>query len=116
MPNNERPLRLLGLARRAGKAVVGAPLVFATMHKGRPPALVLAAADASPASLKKIRSQCEYYGVPLVETRYPKELLSRAVGKEGPVAAVAVTDTGLAEEIRKSSGKDAADPIGGEEN
>ena len=115
MPDNDRALRLLGLARRAGKAVVGAPLVFATMHKGRPPSLVLAAADASPASLKKIRSQCEYYRVPLVETRYPKELLGHAVGKEGPVAAIAVLDAGLAEEIRKSSGKEAADPVGGEE-
>ena len=115
MSDNDRFLRLLGLARRAGKTVVGAPLVFAPMHKGRPPALVVAAADASPASQKKIRSQCEYYRVPLLETRYPKEILAHAVGKEGPVAAIAVTDPGLAEELRKSSGKEAADPVGGEE-
>ena len=111
----DRTLRLLGLAKRAGKTVDGAPLIFAAMHRGRAPLLVLAAADASPASRKKIRSQCAFYRVPLLFTEYTKELLGHTVGKDGPVAAVAVTDAGLAEELKKSSGKEASVPVGNEE-
>lgn len=117
MPNNQpdRFLRLLGLAKRGGKTVAGAPLIFAAMHKGRPPALVIAAADASEGSAKKIGTQCEYYRVPLLRSPYPREVLSHAVGEGGLVAAVAVCDPGLAEELIKSSGKDASLLLGSEE-
>ncbi len=111
----DRFLRLLGLSKRGGMLIAGAPLIFAAMHKGRPPALVVAAADASPTSAKKIRTQCEYYRVPLLISPYPREVLSHAVGESGLVAAVAVTDEGLARELKKSSGKDASAVRGGEE-
>ena len=110
----DRPLRLLGLARRAGKLLLGAPLIFAAMHKGKPPFLVIAAADASAPSQKKLRTQCEFYRVPLFISPYTKEALSHAVGKAGLLSAVAVTDAALAGELQKSSGKDVP-PHGGNE-
>ena len=119
MPNETLPsrfLRLLGLAKRAGKTVDGAPLIFAAMHRGRPPLLVVAAADASAGSLKKIRTQCAFYRVPLLPTEYTKDTLGHTVGKGGPVAAIAVTDAGLAAELQKSSGKEASVPSGSVEN
>ena len=69
----------------------------------------------SKGSLKKITTQCEYYHVPLFLSPYSREVLSHAVGESALVAAVAVTDRGLAEELRKSSGKDASAPCGSEE-
>ena len=113
-PMPDRFLRLLGLAKRGGNTIVGAPLIFAAMKKARPPLLVIAAADASPPSQKKLRTQCEYYRVPLLVSPYPKDTLSHAVGHMGPVAAVAVTDAGLAGELQKSSGKDVSVPVGNE--
>ena len=111
----DRFLRLLGLAKRAGRTIAGAPLIFAAMRKKRPPLLVIAAVDASPPSAKKLRTQCEYYRVPLLLSPYTKETLSHAVGQLGPVAAVAVTDEGFARELQKSSGKEVSAPHGNEE-
>ena len=110
----DRFLGLLGLCRRAGRVVCGAPLIFQAMRSHKPPALVLVAADASEGSAKKLRTKCEFYRVPLLLTEYTKEALAHAVGKDGPMAAVAVLDAGIAGELLKSSGKDVSDPIGNE--
>ncbi len=104
-----RFLRLLGLARRGGNTVLGAPLIFAALRGGKRPPLVIAASDASDATQKKLRTKCEFYRIPLCVSPYTKESLSHAVGKEAPIAAVAILDAGLAEELAKSSGKDATD-------
>ena len=111
----DRFLGMLGLAKRAGKVISGAPLIFAAMKKPRPPLLVIAAADASPNSAKKLHTQCEYHRVPLIVSPYTKEVLSHAVGCIGLVAAVAVTDAGFARELQKPSGKEVSAPHGNEE-
>ncbi len=111
----DRFLRLCGLCRRAGRVVCGAPLIFQALRGRTPPALVLVAADASEGSAKKLRTKCEFYRVPLLTTPYPKEVLAHAVGKDGPLAAIAVLDPGIAEELLKSSGKDASEAVGSEE-
>ncbi len=111
----ERPLRLLGLAKRGGNLIAGAPLIFTALHRGKRPFLVVAAADASPPSRKKLCTQCEFYQIPLLLSPYTKEDLAHAVGKDAPIAAVAVLDSGLAGELQKSLGKDVPDTGGGEE-
>lgn len=120
MPVSERKppdrfLGLCGLCRRAGRVVCGAPLIFQALRGKTPPALVLVAADVSQGSEKKLRTKCEFYRVPLLKTPYPKEVLANAVGKEGPLAAIAVLDAGIAGELLKSSGKDASEAVGSEE-
>ena len=111
----DRFLGLCGLCRRAGRIVLGAPLIFYALREKTPPSLVLLAADASAGSEKKLRTKCEFYRVPLLKTPYTKEVLAHAVGKDAPLAAIAVMDAGLARELLKSSGKDASDAIGSEE-
>lgn len=111
-PRPDRFLRLLGLCRRAGRVVCGAPLIFEAMRSKKPPSLVIAAADASKGSAKRLRTKCEFYRVPLLFTDHPKDVLAHAVGKDGPLAAVAVMDAGIAEELLKSSGKDVSESVG----
>ena len=111
----DRFLGLCGLCRRAGRIVCGAPLIFTALRGKTPPSLVLVAADASAGSEKKLRTKCEFYRVPLLKTPYPKEVLAHAVGKVGPIAAIAVMDAGIAGELLKSSGKDASEAVGSEE-
>lgn len=99
----DRFLGLVGLAKRAGRTVTGAPLIFTAMRSKHPPCLVLVAADASDGAQKKLRTKCEFYKVPLLYTTYTKEALAHAVGNSGEVAAVAITDRGLAGELLKPS-------------
>ncbi|MBR7095282.1 MAG: ribosomal L7Ae/L30e/S12e/Gadd45 family protein [Clostridia bacterium] len=108
----DRFLGLLGLSRRAGRAVIGAPLIAEAMHAKKRPALVLVAADASAGSAKKMQTKCNFYEVPLLRVPYTKEALGHAVGKDGPVAAIAVMDAGIAGELLKPSGKDAPTAVG----
>ncbi len=115
MSDNARPdrfLGLLGLCRRAGRVVIGAPLVGLSLRSGKAPALVLLAADASAGSAKKMQTKCNFYKVPLLCVPYTGEALAHAVGKGGPVAALAVMDAGIAGELLKSSGKDAPTAVG----
>ena len=111
----DRFLCMLGLAKRAGKVIAGAPPIFTAMHKGNPPLLVIVAADVSAPSQKKLYTQCEFYRVPLLPTAYTKEAISHAIGKDAPVAAVAITDRNFAGELQKLSGKDVSEPVGNEE-
>ena len=110
----DRFLGLLGLCRRAGRVVCGAPLIEEALRSSRPPALVLVASDASEGAAKRLRTKCEFYRVPMLPTGYEKDVLARAVGKDGPLAAVAVMDAGIAKELLKSSGKDAPGATGNE--
>ena len=110
----DRFLGLVGLAKRAGRTVTGAPLIFTAMKSKRPPCLVLVAEDASDGARKKLRTKCEFYKIPLLYTTYSKDALAHAVGNSGEVAAVAITDQGLAGELLKPS-MGQAKPDGGNE-
>ncbi|MBQ2718649.1 MAG: ribosomal L7Ae/L30e/S12e/Gadd45 family protein [Clostridia bacterium] len=103
----DRFLGLVGLCRRAGRVVIGAPLIGTAMRAGKLPALVLVAADVSAGSAKKLTTKCNFYKVPLLSVPYTKEALAHAVGKDAPVAALGILDAGIAGELLKSSGKDA---------
>jgi ribosomal protein L7Ae-like RNA K-turn-binding protein len=79
------------------------------------PTLVLEASDTSENTHKRISDRCAYYKTEHIRLESSGTQLAAALGKTSNLAAVAVTDAGLAGEIRKSSGKEAADPVGGEE-
>ena len=51
--NNDSILRMIGLARRAGKIAFGANLVVSAIRSLRKPSLVLMASDASDNTKKK---------------------------------------------------------------
>lgn len=106
MTGPDRFLGLLGLARRAGRTVHGAPLIFAAMRTKRPPCLVIAAADASAGAQKKLRTKCSFYHIPLLLSPYDKGALAHAIGSQGEISAVGVSDEGFAKELVKLSGSD----------
>ena len=101
----KRALGLLGLAARAGRTVVGVPLICTALQraaKDKTPLLVVVAADCSANSNKRIMDRTAYYGVRAVKTDIDCEALALAVGKrDALVAAVGVTEQNLAAQIAR---------------
>ena len=95
-------LRALGLARRAGALVCGAPMIITALRSAKKPIVVVAANDISEGTRKKLTDKCGYYETPLYTVDVSGEELASAVGKSGALAAVAVTDENLAKLVNKS--------------
>lgn len=89
-------LSLVGLARRAGDALVGTDATRRGLRGGGV-RLVLTAEDASRTQLKKVLGLARRKGVPHRVVADRSEL-GRALGA-GPVTAVAVTNPSLAQQI-----------------
>lgn len=98
-------LRSLGLCRRAGALITGAPMIYEGLRGKRPPLVVLEASDTSENTHKKLTDKCAFYGVMLVRLDADGETLASAVGKTGVLAAVAVTDENLASLVKKALGE-----------
>ena len=96
---NERFFGMLGMARRAGKTLIGTEPVLAGVRAKNKPALVVISSFASENTKKKIIAKCDHYGVPFVVVDVDGEELGRRLGKTGFVAASAVLDPALAKEI-----------------
>ncbi len=101
--NTAKALKLLGLAARAGRTVVGVPLICTALSRGvkdKTPLLVLQACDCSAGTHKRISNRTAYYGVRMLRIPADCATLALAVGKrDAAVAAVGVTEPHLAEEI-----------------
>lgn len=95
-----RLLGFLGLCRRAGKTVLGTPLVCEALAKRKKPDLVLFSESASAATKKRIENKCRFYGVEAMALPVSTGELAHALGKQGDLAALAVTDAGFAGAIR----------------
>lgn len=102
---NERLSGMLGFAMRAGKLILGTDLVCKAMPKGgrSRPHLVAVANSASDATKKKLFVKSEFYGIEAIELPIDTDTLARLLGKEHPVAAVAVTDDAFAKEIARAA-------------
>lgn len=96
-----RLLGFLGLCRRAGKTVLGTPMVCEELAKKKKPPLVLYSEDASAATKKRIESKCRFYGVEAIALPVSTGELAHLLGKSGDLAALAVTDEGFANAIRE---------------
>lgn len=92
------PLALLGLARRAGKVLIGTDAVRRGVRRGEV-SLVILAGDASPVQLEKVRRLLRHQEVSHL-TMGDRDMLGAAVGA-GPVSALAVTDPSLGEQLRR---------------
>ena len=91
---------MIGLARRAGKTVIGTDLVCRAMPKGQI-RLVLTSQSASAPTKKKLSVKSDFYGIKWLEAEIDTERLGNILGKSGAVAAVAITDSGFAEELAR---------------
>ncbi len=90
-----RQLTTLGLARRAGRLIIGTPMVCEAMRSAHPPVYVFCACDVSASTERRLISKCAYYKIPIMKLEASTVMLGNAVGKTGAVAAVALTDAGF---------------------
>lgn len=93
--------KYIGFAFAAKKLVFGTDLVLASIRR-RQARLVLLATDVSHRTAKQVLDKSSFYGVDAVPVDCTMEELARAVGKEAPVAAVAITDKEFAAAIQQS--------------
>ena len=92
----QKALSLIGLAKRAGRAVPGEGAVKDAIRYGKAQ-LVIIAEDASDNTKKSITNSCRYYNV----TCYicgTKDTIGHALGNSHN-AAVCITDSGFAAKI-----------------
>jgi len=87
-------LRILGLARRAGKVEIGEEAVGKAARGGKV-RLILLAADASQNAAKRAEGFSFTAKAPVMVLEVSKGELGHALGLTGPAMA-AITDTGLA--------------------
>lgn len=99
----EALLGLLGLARRAGAAVVGVDAVRAEIQRGAVACLVVAD-DASPRAHEKVVRLAAARGVPQV-TGPGADAIGARLGLP-PVMVVGIRDRALAEGILRSAAPD----------
>ncbi len=92
----EKLLSTIGLCARARKLVVGTPIVCDALRRSKDaPLAVLEALDASANTHEKLVAKCAYYRTALYRIPANTAELGHAIGKNGFVAAVAVTDENL---------------------
>ncbi len=98
---SERFIGMLGLARRAGKTVLGTDMICEKMRAKVKPVLVLVSHTASDATRARLQKKCVFYNIPCLLVDISTEELGRLMGKPGALAATAVTDPGFACELTK---------------
>ena len=99
-------LRILGLARRAGKVEIGEEAVGKAARGGKV-RLILLAADASQNAAKRAEGFGYTAGAPVIRLEASKGELGHALGLLGPAMA-AMTDAGLAAALAEAlAGEDA---------
>ncbi len=92
---NPKPLRLLGLAYKAGKVVWGLDAVKIAKGQTR---LILLANDAGAAVKREVLRLFENTVIPVETLPYDKQTLGNVLGKS-LCAVLAVTDGGFAKSI-----------------
>ena len=100
-PTNDKQLLFsIGLARKAGKMIVGTDAVCDEIRKNKV-IIVLCAEDVSENTKKKISDCCAYYHIKLYFCPLTKDSLGHAIGK--PYAAcIGITDENLSELISRN--------------
>lgn len=94
-------LSALGLCAKAGKLIFGVPMVCEAMRRGEGVRLVIEAGDTSANTQKKLNDKCAFYKKEKIKIEADGGLLASSVGKSGSIGAVAVTDEGLTQMIKK---------------
>lgn len=98
MQTDEKVLRLIGMAQKAGRAAGGEFSAERLIQTGRA-FCVIVAEDASEGTRKRFRDKCEFYELPFFVFS-TKERLGHAIGKELR-ASVALSDENLSAAVTK---------------
>ncbi len=88
-------LKLLGLAYRAGKLILGEEV----LHQIRKVRLLFLASDISEGSRERYLKKCHYYGIPHIDV-FDTEGLSSALGKNN-VKVIGVADKGFVDALKE---------------
>lgn len=105
--NKKKLLSMLGMARKAGRLIIGAEQVTVGVRKNSP-FVVLITADASENTTKKVKNCCAYYEVECKKIDVSADELSHAIGKSASITSVGVTDVNFAKAIRQYIQDDTA--------
>lgn len=95
---NDRLLSLLGIARRAGKITLGFDAVCSSVGKNESK-LILAAADVSEGTMRKLRNHLSESEINIREIPYGMEPINAAIGK--PVRLISINDSGFANKFNE---------------
>lgn len=93
-------LRHVGLARKAGKVVLGSDNVYEKMHSGSI-CLVLVSSEASDNTKKKLKNRAEYTKTEIYVLGVSQEELGKSVGTE-LASCVGITDNNFKNLLKKS--------------
>ncbi len=97
----ERFLRMLGLARKAGKTVLGTEVICEQMRAKKKPVLVLVSSGASEGTQRRLSHQCSFYNIPSLTIDVAPEVLGHLLGTARPLVSVGILDGGFADQLRQ---------------
>ena len=101
--NEKKILSLLGIARKAGKTVLGTDMTVESIRKKSSSVkTILLAADSSANTVKRIKNTSEYYGIHLINLSVGKTDLAQLMGHSAELSVVGITDTGFADAMKKA--------------
>ena len=112
---NNKFLSICGLARRAGKIIIGTNMSVTAIRSSSKPSLVILSSDASENTVKKITDACNYHGISLITPSYTMADLGNAVGQSGGAACITVADDGFAKALTNLYHETLADSKGSQE-
>ena len=96
---NNKFLFMLGLCRKAGKMIIGTDLVTKSLPSKKT-YLVIYTSDASMGTEKRVTDKCSYYGVECIKSHFSSLEISSAIGKDGAICTIGITDLNFASELK----------------
>lgn len=112
MSDEKKLLGMIGMCRRAGKAVIGVPMICEHLRKrgvvetkDGDEIIVLEASDSSDNTHKKLTDKCIYYKVKHIRLSSDCVILGNALGKSA-TAAVAIADKNFCRAVLDKISKD----------
>ena len=97
----DKTLSYVGLCKKAGKLVCGTDMTTEAIRAGKIKA-AFTASDASANTVKQISDGCSYRNITYRTLPFTCAELGAAIGKDGNIAVVGVTDEGFAGMILKT--------------
>lgn len=102
MNNKIKFERLLGIARKAGRMIMGTDLVMKALAGSNPPVyLVLSSTGASDNTKKRINDRCLYYKTEHYTIPQTPAELSTMLGKTSSVCCIGITDRSFADGLKQ---------------
>jgi len=92
--------KMIGMARRAGKVLVGSSPAVAAIRSGKA-AIVIIASDIGAAVKKKVTDKCKFYETECIESAHDSTEISASVGYPSPVTVITITDKNFIDIIKR---------------